>query len=53
MNSELQLAVDRLREILHLLDEQGETWAAIHVNQALETLLPKPHSAPYGPDFVH
>jgi hypothetical protein len=40
MNSEVRLAVAKLREALNILDEQGEAWAAVHINQALEVLDP-------------
>lgn len=35
-------AVEYLINVLLWLDANNETWAAMHVNQAIETLQPKP-----------
>ncbi len=53
MNTELQDVVVRLREIMHMLDERGQPWAASAVNEAIEELAPSLELLPTDEDSIH
>jgi hypothetical protein len=53
MNTDLQLVVVRLREIMHLLDERDHPWAAAAVNEAIEELEPALDLLPGDEDSIH
>lgn len=53
MHTDMQTVVARLREIMHMLDEQQRHWAAAALFEAIEELDPSPDLLPGDDDTVH
>jgi hypothetical protein len=53
MHTDLQLVAMRLREIMHMLDERDQVWAAAAVSEAIEELDPTPDMLPGDEDTIH
>jgi hypothetical protein len=53
MHTDLQLVAMRLREIMHMLDERDQVWAAAAVSDAIEELDPTPDMLPDDEDTIH